>query len=420
MRLTCFLAWHLLFLACTVPEPDTVRSERERITAPQISDGDFALQVAADTEFALAMLHEISAHQPNLVYAPHSISTALSMLYAGARGATASEMETALHLVLGQGVHPALNRLDLELQARRDAVGDEELFALNTVNDLWLQQDFAVEAPFLDVLAEHYGAGVRTLDFVTASDHARVIINDWVASQTEDRIRDLFPESAIDRSTRLVLTNAIYFKADWLHGFESSETGPGNFTNANGAQSAIPMMTQEAELNVADGDGYIAVELPYHGDELALLVVMPDADRRAELEMGLTAERLGAMAAALEPQLVALRIPRLELEQALDLNKILGSLGMPTTFTSAADFSGLSANAGLFVQKVVHKAFVLITEEGTEAAAATGASVVLRDEAPERREIAIDRPFIFFLRDRATGAVLLVGRVNELAASVEP
>lgn len=405
-----------LLAACGTPEPETVRSTKQRITAPQISDADFARQIAADTDFALALLPQIGGVQPNLIYSPHSISSALAMLYAGARGDTATEMEAALRFELGAGVHPALNRLDLELQAKRDAVGDPDLLALHTVNDLWLQRDFAVEASYLDTLAEHYGAGVRTLDFVSHSEAARLTINDWIASQTEDRIRDLFPEGSINGQTRLVLTNAIYFKADWFRAFDAADTAPGLFTGVSGQASTVPMMRQGGEIALAEGDGFVAVELPYQGEQLALLVVMPSADRRAAFEANLSGDQLAGIAASLQPQEIVLRLPKLEYDLTLDLNSVLGALGMPTAFTDAADFSGMSTTTRLTVQKVVHKAFVQLDEEGTEAAAATGVSVGVTSVGQGPRQINIDRPFFFFLRDRGTGAVLFVGRVNDLTS----
>lgn len=398
-------------------EPETARSAKQRVQNPVISDADFATQVVANTDFGLSVFREVRDSQPNLILSPHSISSALAMLYAGARGDTQTVIAEALNFVLAEGVHPAMNRLDLRLAAAREAVDDEDDLKLRIVNDLWLQREFTLEPSYLDLLAEHYGAGARLLDFAGASELARQTINEWIADQTRDRIQNLFPEGTITPDTRLVLTNAIYFKAKWHAGFDAADTEPGIFHNASGAPVSVPMMTQTEQLRSDVTDAYTAVELPYRGEELALLVVMPTGTTREDFETSLTAQSLAAISSALDSKEVRLHLPRFEFDLGLELNDVLRGLGMSSAFTTAADFTGLRSEGGLQVQAVVHKAFILVDEEGSEAAAATGVSVGIVSLPPPPVEIRIDRPFLFFLRDRVSGAVLFVGRTAELTGS---
>ena len=398
-------------LACGVPEPPTDRSTLARLT-PSVNPAEVKTAVAGNTDFALELHRRLSTTEQNAISSGYSVSTALGMLWAGARGTSETALATALHFPFPQAQqHPLFNHLDRELLARNDAVGDYDRFQLRVVNDLWAQVGWTPLPAFLDVLGTQYGAGLRRLDFAAKPEQARTTINDWIASQTRDRIRDLFPEGSIDASTVLALTNAVYFKADWSEAFDPKNTANGTFHRLNGTTLDAPFMHRRAKLPMLVEDGLTAVELPYAGEELAMLALMP-SDLPA-FERDLSAAKLEAIGGRLMERDVELSMPKWTFEQKADLEPVLSALGAGELFSGDADLSGIDGRPGLFVQAVIHQAFVLVEESGTEAAAATGVSVG-RTSVPEPgTPIALDRPFVYLLRDRKTGSVLFVGRVAE-------
>ena len=300
---------------------------------------------------------------------------------------------------------------------------------MNIANAFWGQRGYEFLEAFLDVLAESYGAGVRPVDFVGAPEESRLTINDWVADHTEDRIRDLIPSEVIDRLTRLVLTNAIYFNAAWLHPFEKSSTRICPFYLLDGGEVNVPMMSETARLGYATGEGYEAVDLPYEGGELSMTILLPDKGRSMEFEDSIDTALVGHIFQDLELQQVLLTMPKFEFQSQFRLSETLEKMGMPNAFDSrTSDFSGMDGRSCLarddpclFIRDVIHKAFVSVDEEGTEAAAATGVIIVL-ESTPIR--VTVDRPFIFLIRDRATDTILFLGRMElateELAASAPP
>jgi len=375
---------------------------------------DLAALVEGNNAFAFDLYSALKGEQGNLFYSPYSISQALAMTYAGARDTTEKEMAGTLHFTLPQhSLHPAFNSLDQQLKARgQGAKGkDGKGFRLNIVNAIWGQVGYSFLADYLDLLAQNYGAGLRTLDFRTAPESSRQIINKWVGDQTEQRIKDLIPVGAIEPFTRLVLTNAIYFNAAWANNFEKSMTQPAPFHLLEGQTVDVPMMRQTERLGYAAGDGYQAVSLPYDGRELEMVVLLPDAGMFAEFEKSLDADKAGSIIKAIMPRQVALSMPRFKFESEFSLGKLLSSMGMPTAFSSQADFSGMTGNLELSISEVIHKAFVGVDEAGTEAAAAT--AVIMRATAMPTTplEVTVDRPFIFLIRDIQTGSLIFVGRV---------
>lgn len=398
-------------LACGVPEPPTDRSTLARLT-PAVDPAQLKTAVAGNTDFALELHRRLSTTDQNAISSGYSVSTALGMLWAGARGTTETTLAAALHFPFPQAEqHPLLNHLDRQMLARNDTVGDYDRFQLRVVNDLWAQVGWAPLPAFLDVLGTQYGAGLRRLDFAKKPELARTTINDWIASQTRDRIQDLFPEGTIDASTVLALTNAVYFKADWAEAFDPKNTANGTFHRQNGTTLDAPFMHRRAKLPMLVEDGLTAVELPYAGEELALLALMPSD--LPSFEGDLSADKLEEIGARLVQADVELAMPKWTFEQKADLEPVLSALGAQELFSGDADLSGIDGRPGLFVQAVVHQAFVLVDESGTEAAAATGISVG-RVSLPEPgTPIALDRPFVYLLRDRQTGSVLFVGRMAE-------
>ena len=269
-----------------------------------------------------------------------------------------------------------------------------------------------VGGDFLDNLAQFYGAGMHVLDFIGAPEASRGIINGWVSDQTEAAIPELLPKGSIDSDVRFVLTNAVYFNAAWLHKFDSDNTVTGDFTKLDGSTVSASLMKQTEEFPYVDADGYFAVQLPYDGYEIAMVVLVPDAGSFDTVESGLTASFVKDLQAALQTTNMNLTFPRFEYRQQVSLATTLQAMGMSAAFSAgAADFSGIDGTKNLFIADVIHEGFVKVNEEGTEAAAATAVIGKATSAPPPPIEVAVDRPFLFFIRDLETGAVIFVGRV---------
>ena len=416
--LLCLLVFILLALplmACTQKtEAGVIKSDKKRITSPDVSQADMTLLVEGNSTFAFNLYQAIREKDGNLFYSPYSISQALAMTYAGARGETAQEMADTLSFLLSQdNLHPAFNKMDIELGKRGEGARgkDGEGFRLNIVNAIWGQKGYTFLPAFLDVLAQNYGAGLRILDFVNETEQSRITINNWVSDQTEGRIKDLIPQGVIDAMTRLVLTNAIYFNAAWQHPFEKNRTADGPFYLIDGSQVMVPMMKQDESFDYADGEGYQAIELRYDGGELSMVILLPDAGQFTAFEENLNAARVGDIIDSMRYSLVALTMPKFEYDSEFSLKDTLSGMGMPIAFTGGADFSGMTGNRDLNIKDVIHKAFIVLDEEGTEAAAATAVIVGETALPSPQVEVTIDRPFIFLIRDIETGTILFVGRV---------
>ncbi len=393
---------------------ELLQSEQPRDTAPDVSATELNTLVEGNSTFAFDLYQELKDREVNLFYSPYSISLALAMTYGGARGETEAQMADALNFTLPQSqLHPAFNALSLELDSRgQGAQGkDGEGFRLNIVNAIWGQLDYEFLSDFLDLLAVNYGAGLRVLDFINAPEDSRVTINDWVADQTEGRIKDLIPPGMINSMTRLVLTNAIYFNAKWLHTFEAEMTQDGTFYLLDGGEVTVPMMSQTESFKYAEGEGYQAVELPYDGNELSMVILLPESGQFEAFEAALDAATVEGIIETIDNKQVDLTMPKFEFDSSFSLKAALSALGMPIAFDpDYADLSGMTGNRDLFIMDVVHKAFVSVDEEGTEAAAATAVIVGETALPPAPVTMTIDRPFIFLIRDIATGTILFVGR----------
>ena len=399
------------------PAPISVnilQSEKPRITSPEVNESDFTMLVEENSAFAFDLYQLLRQDTNNVFFSPYSISQALAMTYSSARGETEKQMSDTLHFVLSQDrLHPAFNGLDIELSKRGEGAQgkDEEGFRLNIVNAIWGQEDYRFLSEFLDVLAEHYGAGLRALDFVNAPEESRITINDWVSEQTEGRIEDLIPEGAIDALTRLVLTNAIYFNAAWQFPFNEDATTDGPFYLLDGGEVIVPMMTQTESFGYTKGDDYQAVELPYDGQELSMIILLPSDGQFENFESSMVYQRVTEIISSLAGQQVNLTIPKFEFESEFSLKKALTTMGMPVAFSADADFSGMTGNRDLAIDDILHKAFVSVDEAGTEAAAATAVIMTLTAVPAPPVVVTVDRPFIFLIRDIETGTILFIGRV---------
>lgn len=390
---------------------EEVRSQKQRVTNPQVDPADKQTLVDGNTDFALDLYQQIADDHDNLFYSPFSMSVALSMTYAGARGDTAAEMAQVMHYDLSQDkLHPAFDWLDLHLMdlGEPPVNEDSEPFQLSVANSIWGQKDYHFEQAFLDTLALNYGAGLRVLDFMSDPDGSRETINDWVEKQTQERIKDLLPQGAITDATRLVLTNAIYFKASWLEPFDEDMTAQGDFTRADGTTVSAELMHQTTNFPYADMGGYKALEMPYDGGNVSMLVFLPDD--LDTFEQSFDRATVDQTVNQLSSEYVALTFPKFEFEMPLPLTQTLQDMGMQHAFDNA-DFSGMTGGRDLFISDVIHKAFVSVDESGTEAAAATAVAMAGTSVPPTPVPFSADKPFIFVIRANDTGSLLFVGRV---------
>ena len=396
---------------------EMVQSDVARVTVPEVEESELDEQVAGNNAFAFDLYRVMRGDKENMFYSPHSITLALAMAYAGARSETEAQMAQALHYRLDQErLHPALNALDLELsrrgEAEEGAEEEGERFQLNIANAVWGHADYGFRSDYLDVLARNYGAGLRVVNFEGAPEEARQTINQWVSEETEGKIEDLLPQGAVDTLTRLILTNAIYFNASWMHPFEEKNTSEGDFYTLDGGSVTAPMMKQTERFGYAEGEGYQAVELPYVGGEMSMVILLPATERFDQFESALDAEQVRAITEQLQRQNVSLTVPTFEFESKFGLAGTLAGMGMSDAFSpEEADFSGIDDTENLYITDVVHKAFVSVDEAGTEAAAATGVVMGVTSAPAEPVEVTVDHPFIFLIRDNETGTILFVGRV---------
>ena len=398
-------------------KPQEVISELSRE-----DQGDFPLDELAgladgNTAFALDLYQQLASGEGNLFYSPYSISAALAMTYAGAEGNTAQEMAAVFHFLENEDqLHAGFNALDQYLEGLAeqefpDDIGDP--FQLNIANAIWGQKDFHFEEDFLDTLALNYGAGLQLLDYILAPEESRQTINQWVSDQTKEKIQDLIPEGAIDSDTRLVLSNAIYFKATWLEPFDEYLTEEGIFYGLGGEEITVPMMRlgMDASFPYYQGDGYQAVALPYLGGEVSMLVLIPDEGSFKEFEAGFSTQVLDQVRAEMAYTPIHLIFPKFEFETEISLARTLAAMGMPEAFSVAADFSGMTGDKDLFISDVFHKAYIGVDEEGTEAAAATAVVMKLTAAPMDPIQLTVDRPFLFAIQDHQTNSILFMGRV---------
>ncbi len=362
--------------------------------------------------FAVKMYSELAKEDGNLFFSPYSITSALGMTDAGAKGETDLQIRQALQVdLIGEDFHAGINGLDLSLKSHSLVAENVEL---KTVNSIWSQRDLMLQVNFLDLLSRHYDAGINILDFMLEPETSRLIINKWISEQTQQRIKDLLPEGAITQDVKLVLTNAIYFFADWLIKFNRTDIQP--FVYLNGNQKIVYMMDLREEpvkLLYYESSNCRILELPYKGERLVMDLILPDAGTFYNFERSISAEVISDLINRLDSVgLAHVRIPRFEFTtKSISLTKAFMNLGMVVPFSLSADFSGIS-NTSLYIDDIYHKAFIKVDEKGTEAAAATAVIMLpVSTNPPPPPQFVADRPFIFFIRDTLTGAILFMGRV---------
>ncbi len=360
--------------------------------------------------FGLELYRRLSSETPgNLVMSPLSVAIALAMTYGGARGQTAAEMKKTLALTPElEATQRASGRLLAQLTApTKDG-------KLRIANRLFGEQTMAFHQPFVDATRAAYGAPLATVDFKGSAERTRRDINAWVERQTEKLIKDLITEGGVDSSTRLVLVNAIYFLMDWAVAFDQGETMQLAFKRAADAVS-VPTMTAMRPVPYGEVDEAQVIELPYKGNQLAMVFVLPKAvDGLAALERSMTSARVDALVKSLEPQSTSILLPKFKIEPAASskLREPLSAMGLSRAFSPDADFSGMSETA-LQVSEVFHKGFIRVDEQGTEAAAATAVTMKESAAPVAARTFRADHPFLYMLRDRKSGAVLFMGKVTD-------
>lgn len=395
-----------------------VRAQVPRQEPQGVEDPNVEALVRGMNSFG-ADLYEVTnqSGDTNFIFSPYSIALAFSMAYGGAQGQTEAQMMKTLGYLPHTEQHAAFNTLDQYLKSLGEGPDGQsqanddlgESFQLDVANAMWGQAGFPFKDAFLQTLAGYYGAGLREVDFARDPEAARERINQWIAEQTKDKIKDLAPQGTINASTRLVLANAIYFKAAWLFPFMESRTNQENFTLLDESQVKVAMMHGGGRFPYTQGEGYQAVQIPYTGDQVDLLVVLPDDGRFGAIEDQLSEEFLERIGDEMETHDVNLAMPRFDFDSEIDLVRAFQAMGMTDPFSGAADFGGMVEGGGLLISAARHKGTIKVDETGTEASAATMIAIAV--SAIQRAEMTLDRPFIFAIVDRETGSILFLGRV---------
>lgn len=372
--------------------------------------------VLGNNEFALDLFEKACGlhESDNIFLSPYSISSALGMTYAGARGQTAVEMAEVLHFTLPlEAVNRAFYSLTEALASDENSGSESgDSFTLSISNGLWVEDGFTLLDEYVAEVTRYYSAAVRNLDFSNDSEGSRETINDWVAERTMNKIQDLIPSGALNEDTRVVLTNAVYFKASWSKPFDEWSTADAQFSLAGGSTIDVPMMNQTEFFNYAATEGCRAVELDYAAGSASMLILLPDGDIE-EFQQGFNADMLQTIRRRLSSTNVSLSMPKFEFSRSMSLSQVLGELGMESAFRSGADFSGFTGSPDLFISEVLHKAFVKVDEAGTEAAAATAVIMALTAIPGQPVQMNINSPFMFFILDRESGSILFMGRVMD-------
>jgi serpin B len=401
---------HFVAIALSLAVVAGVRAEAPTATITP----DVKALAQSNNEFAIDLYGRLSAKETgNVFFSPYSISTALAMTYAGAEGQTEKQMAEVLRFGLPE---ERLHAAFASLRQSSDPGNSKPGYQLRVANRLWGQQGFHFMPAFQQTVRTSYGAELAPVDFARQTEAARRTINGWVEKETEQKIKDLIAPGVLDSMTRLVLTNAIYFKGTWTDEFKKEATKDAPFHRSGQRQVSVPMMYQKDHFKYAAVGDLQILELPYGRDRhLSMVVLLPkQVDGLAQLEKKLSRENLQEWLTGLRSQEVKLFLPRFKMTSQFQLKDVLESMGMTLAFTPRqADFSGISSEEELFISAVIHKAFVDVNEEGTEAAAATGVAVAVTS-APVRQEPIVfraDHPFVFLIREQRSGSILFLGRL---------
>jgi serpin B len=386
------------------PMPEPVPDDGQPIMIPQET-------VDANNLFAFDLYARYRSQSGNLFFSPHSISSALAMTYEGAKGQTAEEMRLVLHLPEDiekvrsgfEGINKEINRAS-------------KMYRLTTANALWAQKDYPFVEEYFTTIEKYYGGKATNLDFITETERSRVTINNWVEDKTYKRIKDLIPKGVLDPMTRMVLTNAIYFKANWSSQFEAENTRDAKFKLGTGKETDVRMMHQTHYYNYGETDDLQILEMDYLGNELSMLVLLPKENDIAAIESVLSKEKIAEWKKDMMSAEVIVSFPKFKFETKYFMSSDLKAMGMPTAFSELdADFTGMSPTDELYISEVIHQTFVEVAEYGTEAAAATAVVMKATSARPseEPKFFTADHPFIFIIQQKSTGNILFMGRMSD-------
>jgi serpin B len=362
----------------------------------------------ANNQFATALYSKIK-DEGNVFFSPYSISSAFGMVYEGAAGKTAEEIRAAFGFPNDSGERRAsfasiFNRLN-DKNAKYD---------LRSANALWAQKDYVFLNSYIDVLKNFYGAEANNVDFKESAENVRQEINSWVESKTNNKIKDLFAEGSLNAMTRLVLTNAVYFKGLWESPFEKANTSQQDFYLDSGSKVSVSTMNKKEDFSYAESGGVKVLEMPYQGEKLSMVIFLPAKGSTISFEESLSLEKITELRNKLTGADVVVSIPKFKFDESYSLNDSLKKLGVSEAFVpGGADFSGMDGTKNLFIDLVVHKAFIEVNEEGTEAAAATGVTMSATAMPVETEPFTFkaDHPFIFLIQDNESGNILFMGKV---------
>lgn len=365
-----------------------------------------------NTRFTLELFQRLGKDGENLAFSPSSIETAFAVALSGARGDTANEIARVFHTSPG-----GEDRFILELEEQLSLLGKKGDLQVSTANGLWIATTLPIIRDFIELAKTKFHAEVRPGDFQNAAETVRQEINAWVLKKTQEKIPDLIAPGMLDAATSLVIVNALYFKGDWQAEFKKESTYIGDFLNGRGKTLQVPLMPQLGYFNYSDSNEAQLLELPYKGDDISMLVLLPKSrDGLKRLEESLTETSLASMINTLNSKEVSVTLPKFKMRNSMRLADVLQSLGIKTAFVfKQADFSGIEATKSVFISEVIHQAFIQTDEKGTEAAAAT--AIVMESGSMRQQEQPVifnaDHPFLFFLRETKTGGILLMGRVAD-------
>jgi serpin B len=376
-------------------------------------DNNTAIISASNNAFGIDLYKKlITEERGNIFISPYSISSALAMTYAGARGNTEKQMAKVLYFNLPQeDIHKAFSSLNAYFNRPNKS------YQLAIANSLWGQANYPFQKEFINLLNKYYEAGFNEVDFVNEENRekARLTINKWVEDKTNNKIKELIHPEDISALTRLILVNAIYFKGKWQNQFDTKETRDMPFNLENKKKVNVPMMHQEGKFNYTEDEKVQVLELPYSENELSMVIFLPkESISLSDFEKELSIERVNKLLSNLSQEKVDVYIPKFKMEKRYILNKMLIDLGMSDAFDMMlADFSGMTGSKDLYISKVIHQSFIEVNEEGTEAAAATAVIMSGKSIAPMIIEFKADRPFLFIIRDIKTNTILFTGRFVE-------
>jgi serpin B len=396
---------------CVEPSPGPVTPEDNQtvypLNATELSQ--------ANNQFAFDLYSRYKDDEGNIFFSPWSISSAFAMTYEGAQGQTADEIRNVFHFPSD------LQSMETQYQSMNALLNREDKpYTLWNANSLWVEKTVQLDDDYASRMQAYYGGQASPLDFKNAPEQSRITINDWVEDKTNDRIKDLLPQGSVSPLTRLVIANAIYMKTNWSSPFEKESTYEEDFRLGSGEAVKVEMMHQRSRFNYGETEDLQILEMPYAGDELSMLVILPKEDilggKMETVEDSLTPQNLDEWKNGMKIEDVRLTFPKYRIETEYGLKEQLVEMGMPTAFGSEADFGGIGLEEDLFISEAYHKAFVAVDEEGTEAAAATAvviAATSMPVEQPPPKIFTADHPFIFVIQEKSTGNILFLGRVSD-------